>query len=418
MKIISLPFPSYKWLWATVACTEGLNDPLVFHGVTRCLHHLEGHNLKYNSQAFTNAMYRLSHEVGDRIDIDLRRRTGERNLIRNSGQYWRALGIIPYTSRGMISLTPFGRMVAKQEISVDTFAAAIVLWFSLPNPATYNRHEISLWKNHGLCIHPLRLILEIVLRLASLHGQKEAYITPNELGRVVIPLAGCKASAEEYCKQLLEFRANPSLFKDWPNCCPRENDYRIIREFLLFLANYGYLEEQKDDGQSRFNFPFYMPKEQQNAISELVHDYSPPVHIEEAIRLLDKTNNAVSSSIARGAAIGRQNRAKQTVFRRDVLNTYKRCLVTNVRMPEILEAAHIIPYRYRGDDGVANELALRSDIHLLFDTGNLAISPEGELFLSPRARLDYGAAIPPFISLPDTVSREALRWRWENVNGK
>ena len=86
-------------------------------------------------------------------------------------------------------------------------------------------------------------------------------------------------------------------------------------------------------------------------------------------------------------------------------------------MPEVLEAAHIKPYKYHGEDSASNGFAMRLDIHMLFDTGHLRISPTGEVFLSNRARMDYGALIPPSIIIPEFINRDFLRWRWENYNG-
>lgn len=86
-------------------------------------------------------------------------------------------------------------------------------------------------------------------------------------------------------------------------------------------------------------------------------------------------------------------------------------------MPEVLEAAHIKPYKYKGEDTVANGFAMRVDIHTLFDTGHLRISPDGDVELSGRARLDYGALIPPKIVIPDFTDKENIRWRWDNYNG-
>jgi len=86
-------------------------------------------------------------------------------------------------------------------------------------------------------------------------------------------------------------------------------------------------------------------------------------------------------------------------------------------MPEVLEAAHIKPFKYNGEDTIANGFAMRMDIHLLFDAGHLRISDIGEVQLSTRARMDYGATIPPTIVLPNYTNREFLRWRWDNYNG-
>ena len=113
----------------------------------------------------------------------------------------------------------------------------------------------------------------------------------------------------------------------------------------------------------------------------------------------------------------RVSRPNQANFRRAVLDACQRCVISNVTMPEILEAAHIKPFKYNGEDTVANGFAMRTDIHTLFDTGHLRISPDGEIELSSKARMDYGASIPPRIVIPAFTNREFLRWRWENYNG-
>lgn len=113
----------------------------------------------------------------------------------------------------------------------------------------------------------------------------------------------------------------------------------------------------------------------------------------------------------------RTSRPNQANFRRAVLAACQRCIITNVTMPEVLEAAHIKPFKYNGEDTVANGFAMRTDIHTLFDNGHLRISEDGIVELSSRARMDYGATIPPRIVIPDFTNREFLRWRWDNYNG-
>jgi len=133
----------------------------------------------------------------------------------------------------------------------------------------------------------------------------------------------------------------------------------------------------------------------------------------ERIRIAD-----VAADIERKRVeIQRTARPNQARFRKEVLAVYGRCIITNVTMPEVLEAAHIKPFKYKGEDTVANGFPMRMDIHLLFDAGHLRISDTGEVQLSTRARMDYGATIPPKIYLPDLTSREFLRWRWDNYNG-
>ena len=73
----------------------------------------------------------------------------------------------------------------------------------------------------------------------------------------------------------------------------------------------------------------------------------------------------------------RTSRPNQAAFRKEVLRACQRCVITNVTMPEILEAAHIKPFKYNGEDTVANGFAMRADIHTLFDAGHLRISVDG-----------------------------------------
>jgi hypothetical protein len=53
-----------------------------------------------------------------------------------------------------------------------------------------------------------------------------------------------------------------------------------------------------------------------------------------------------------------------------------RCVVTGCQILDVLEAAHIRPYRGEDDNHVENGLLLRADIHTLFDLNLLGIEPE------------------------------------------
>ena len=61
------------------------------------------------------------------------------------------------------------------------------------------------------------------------------------------------------------------------------------------------------------------------------------------------------------------------------LNT---CVITGVQLPEALEAAHITPVEYKGNDSEGNGLCHRLDIHRLFDTSNLIIILNGDIHLT------------------------------------
>ncbi|TRW25357.1 HNH endonuclease [Flavobacterium zepuense] len=70
-------------------------------------------------------------------------------------------------------------------------------------------------------------------------------------------------------------------------------------------------------------------------------------------------------------------RRGQKDFRDALRNTYgDKCMITGCEVLEVLEAAHINPYRGDKDNHITNGLLLRSDIHTLFDLDLIGIEPE------------------------------------------
>jgi hypothetical protein len=96
------------------------------------------------------------------------------------------------------------------------------------------------WENAGLRIKPLELILNILENLGhGTGGLPEAYLTPTELVKICIPLAGAKASAITIAQAIIEHRRGILSVSGWPNCAPGVNDPRMAKEFLRFLSNFG-----------------------------------------------------------------------------------------------------------------------------------------------------------------------------------
>ena len=411
------PFPEFKWKWACKTCTEGLNDPVILLGVLFRMRKLEllGGDIKFSSDEFAQEMLDLHNDTSDSIkNIDLSRRVGERNLIRNSGQYWRAVGLIPSSSRsGKIQLTDFGRKVADREISQTEFAAITVQTLKLPNPNIQDEAECKLWENAGLTIYPLRLLLDILIALSKIDTQ-ERYVTPDELVRIIIPLSACKAEVGDYVNFLLWYRNKEISIDNWPNCIEGANDFRIAREFLIFLCNYGYLV--KCSSGNREDERYYA---NDNILSEIIEITSDIIADQSLIKTLEHIREMdVAPEIERKRILREiVERPNQAKFRKNVLGKFKTCIITNVAMPEVLEAAHIKPVKYKGNDTVANGFAMRADIHTLFDSCHLRIAPDGKIELSSRAKMDYGSIIPQQIVIPDFISKDFLRWRWENYNG-
>lgn len=408
-----LPFPGFKWKWASLQCTEGINDPVVLLGVLSRMRKLEklDRSLTYSSDEFAEELRSLSADIEGRgVGVDLARRTGERNLIRNSGQYWKGLGLIPVDSKGVVTLTPFGRQVADAEISQSDFSAITVASFMLPNPAVQSESECRLWREAGLTIRPLSLILEIM------RGLRDAGAAPclskDELIRVVIPLSGTRGvTTDDYVRFLEGYRDLSLDVSEWPNCIPSANDHRIAREFLLFLSNYGYVTVEHDGDGEYFQYNELIDDE----ISAIIERGGDDSFLGTVQRL---KNLHVGSEVERKRILRSQRgRPNQARFRHEVLGETPRCVISNVTMPEVLIAAHIIPYKYHGADDRTNGFCMRSDIHILYDANELRILPDGTVELSQRARLSYGAQIPPSINIPTYVDLENLRWRCANYRG-
>lgn len=85
--------------------------------------------------------------------------------------------------------------------------------------------------------------------------------------------------------------------------------------------------------------------------------------------------------------IRRRKRLAQPLFRREVIAAYgRRCALTGSDCPEVLEAAHIQPFRGFSSHHIQNGIALRRDIHRLFDAGLFALETDGSVVLSEQLR--------------------------------
>lgn len=403
--IPELPFDGFKWKWASFQCTEGINDPVVLLGVLFRMAKLEG-KYKYSSDEFAQEMQGLSRDLeGTGVNVDLNRRVGDRNLIRNSGQYWKALNLIPKDNHsGVIQLTQFGRDVANHKISQTEFSAQTVMNFKLPNLNIQSEEECKKWREAGIELYPLKLILSIVSLLGNGNeNSQDAYITPYELVNIVIPLSGTpNREVASYVDYIRAFRSKELKLDGFPNCCPKNNDRRIAREFLLFLSNYGYLN---------------MKPGNLNESEKYYYNYTIDREIQYILKIKGvKIPEDVISDTER-KRVNSQYRPNQAKFRKEVLAACKRCVLTNVDMPEVLEAAHILPHKYNGDEIVSNGFLMRLDIHNLYDLNHIRINVDGQVYVSDRVRLAYGASIPPQIIIPPYINKEYIRWRWENYDG-
>ena len=121
-----------------------------------------------------------------------------------------------------------------------------------------------------------------------------------------------------------------------------------------------------------------------------------------------------------------QPRLGQATFRIAVLDAYGRaCAVTRERSLPALEASHIRAYAQEGPHDIRNGLLLRADLHRLFDTGYVTVTPQLRLEVGARLREDYknGKSYYPLhgaeLQVPGASShrpeRKFLEWHNEHV---
>jgi hypothetical protein len=119
------------------------------------------------------------------------------------------------------------------------------------------------------------------------------------------------------------------------------------------------------------------------------------------------------------AVVFRQIRARrgQQAFRDALRERYgDGCMITECRLMDVVEAAHIKPYRGAADNHPANGLLLRADLHTLFDLDLIGVEPGT---LTVRVHPDAGAAGygefdgAKLKCQSSEPSGEALALRWE-----
>lgn len=403
MKTIKKPFPSYKWRWAVFTPTESLNDPPTFIGILRILRKNE--SKAFSSQDVFNSLKILEEELQTPVNLG---RTPARNIFRNSQQYWKIFGLLQPTTRGQISLTNFGRAFADGQVSQIEFATTVVKTLELPNRnIETNTQE---WLDSDLKIKPLELILRVISCLASLEGKFQAYLTPEELIKVIIPLSGSKISIPDQAGVVIAFRQGELDVSDWEDCAPASNDKRMAREFLLFLDNYGFC--QRETASSNYKERYYLSNISISEIEELARIQFEETELDRIEKLIKQSQ--IPANIQRKRVVREVlDRPNQNAFRKLVLEAYRgTCIITGVSLKNVLEAAHIKPVKYRGPDSLPNGFCLRSDIHSMFDSNHLKIYPDGTLLLSKDASSKENYPyLPPKIKLPNFIDRNFLDWR-------
>ena len=221
--------------------------------------------------------------------------------------------------------------------------------------------------------------------------------------------AGIRKVIEDHSSDSANFKGNDVFYSVYG----KGRGVWGIREGLS-LTSSGIEYAQKNQPQSSSTVDEkngLLPDQQIERVLEELHDN---LTNEEAF---SPSSVEDARKIALRAVVQRRG---QNDFRLRLLFAYKsRCCVTGETVVQVLEAAHIIPYRGDSTNRIQNGLLLRSDIHLLFDLRLLAINPENyEVAVS--SKLKGSSYMKKFhgktIRLPEKKeyypAREALEDHW------
>lgn len=412
-KDVKKPFPEFKWRWASFTPSEGLNDPRVHLGVLRAMRAHE--NKSPSSPAFLKSLQLVEDDLNEFLPNGLNlARDNDRNLLRNSQQYWSGVGLLAGTEPG-IHLTEFGRKVADGNLTRDEFAAATIRTLCLPNIRIENENVTAKWTQNGLEIFPLTLILNLIYNLGR-GNSANAYLTNEELVRVTIPLSSVQATIEEHVEHIILFRNESDIFDDYDDFAPKSNDKRISREFLLFLKYHGYLSISNPN-EVNFKQRFFADRNSRRVIKDLL-DIKFDSHDLEKIAKEVSNDADLEMQQRERRLVSITARPGQTKFRREVLRASgKKCLLTGETLSVVLRACHIVPVEFDGPDDVGNGICLREDLHILFDSGHLRINSIGEIHLSEHAAESKSyMGLPKKIILPKYINAKCIELRWSYIS--
>ncbi|MGY4573513.1 HNH endonuclease [Bradyrhizobium sp. USDA 3256] len=184
--------------------------------------------------------------------------------------------------------------------------------------------------------------------------------------------------------------------------------------------------------------PFFLPEEQwipvpeswsSNIVSFKGYSTNEPdgMFLWNSVQgLLSKPAPGLAEEQARyGEPVLVRPRLGQGAFRIVVTDSYqRRCAVSGEKTLPALDAAHIRPFSSGGKHEASNGILLRRDIHSLFDSGYVTISPDYRFEVSKRIREEfengrhYYALHGQQIAKPQNPNRQpdakALVWHNEN----
>jgi hypothetical protein len=399
---VALPFSGYKWRWMEVVPVESFNRIDVLLGVTRALRQ-SNNGAKFSNKIFEIELSELQSDLFPSGSPSLTAAKAGRDVIRRQGRYWRGLNLLS-TSRER-ALTSLGNNFADGVITIDEFVAKTIKDHQLPNPYIFDDNETRTWKSAGIHLRPLALILSVLTELSNIVGSDGAYLTRNELHRVLVPLAIILIDPAELAAAVVAFRADPTPFKTLPECAPSANDKRMLGEHLLFMEYGGILRRDGDC--------FYLDQSDARDLAQLANTLPGGLTQPANADIVADTLVTVRRS---RRTVEILTRPQQPKFRRDVFrNCGAKCVITGETLEDVLIACHIHEVKDGGSDHSANGICLRADLHILFDKHKLRISEHGDIVLAPDVLKSGLYSLPTKIALPP-VNAELLRRRFKYGN--
>ncbi len=243
-----IPFPEFKWRWAVTTPSESINSEDILFGVLKIL--VKHNGKRHATQEFKDDLLKLQNDTNSSIDLAKIDRDLNKNIIENSGQYWKALGLLNSTNDGTISVTDLGLGIVNGSVSKEDYIKYLYDNFNLPNQNIESETVLQIYSNANIRVYPIKIIFQVLFSITkSIQSPSEWYLTPDELKDIIVPLSVYpELEYESYAEYILSYRNDKSLFTAWPNVTPGDNDFRMLKEYLIFLSNFGYIDlvELKD----------------------------------------------------------------------------------------------------------------------------------------------------------------------------
>jgi putative restriction endonuclease len=245
------------------------------------------------------------------------------------------------------------------------------------------------------------------------------------------PNPDCRSTNIEQRKTLKPlYRCNRGHVFDFPT-----ETVMDVRKFTAYYPN-NFKPIGTDNSSLHQLKPYYTNGYNRNNSIQLLSEqvlnlFDPSVQLVSAdIRPLanegkpkgNNSDNYQSNNIDERSSVYRQikERRGQQKFRTDLFERYGViCMMTGCGIKDILEAAHINPYRGINDNHLDNGLILRADIHTLFDLDLIGIDPQTlAVHCHPKIVDEYGNIHKKQLLYRDNSkpSMEALSTRWKIFN--